>query len=50
MGLKIDRVKFEERKQAKKDLVKPGPAPNSVAALRARVTLLEVLAGIIQEQ
>ena len=43
---KLDKVEYDKRKAAKEELKKPHGAINSVAALRARVELLETVLGV----
>jgi len=46
MAHNLDRAEQEARKAAREELKKPHASPNSVTALRKRVTRLEKLAGI----
>ena len=43
---KLNIVDYKEKKAAKTELEKPHTAPNSIAALRVRVLLLEKLLSI----
>ena len=43
---KLDKAEYDKRKAAKEELKQPHTPPASVAALRARVDLLETVLGV----